>query len=59
VELGSASVACARINVCVVRGEDALHSFLLLLDETIAIVGREQSVFFLALVNVDVLDAHV
>ena len=42
-----------------VRGEDAPHSFLLLLDEAIAILSREQSMFFVALINVDVLDAHV
>ncbi len=59
VGVGSASVACAHINVHVVRGEDASHSFLLLLDEAIAIIGREHSVFVVALVDVDVLDTHV
>ncbi len=52
-------VACALINVYMVRGEDALHSFLLLLDEAIAIISREQSVFFVALITIDVLDAHI
>jgi hypothetical protein len=42
-----------------VRGEDALHSFLLLLDEAIAIISREQSVFFVALITIDVLNAHI
>jgi hypothetical protein len=52
-------VACALINVHMVRGEDALHSFLLLLDEAIAIISREQSVFFVALITIDVLNAHI
>jgi hypothetical protein len=42
-----------------VRGEDASHSFLLLLDEAIAVISREQSVFFVTLIDVDVLDTHI
>ena len=39
-----------------VGGEEASHSFLLLLDKPKAIVGGEQSVFFVAVVDVKVLD---
>jgi hypothetical protein len=43
----------------VVGGKDALHSFCLLLNEPVAIVGREQVVFLTAIIDVEVLDARV
>ena len=42
-----------------VGGKDVSHSFHLLLNEPAAIVGREQAVFIVAIVDVEVLDARV
>ncbi len=41
------------------RGKDASHSFCLLLDQPEAVVGREQIVFLVAVINVEVLNALV
>ncbi len=57
--IGSAGVTCARVDVRVVGGKDASHSFCLLLNESVAIFGREQVVFLVAIVNVEVLDTRV
>ena len=57
--IGSAGVTCAHVNVRVVGRKDASHSLCLLLNEPVAIVGREQAVFLIAIVDVEVLDACV
>jgi len=56
---GSAGVTSARVDVRVEGGNDALYSSCLLLNKTIAIVGREQVVFLVAINDVEVLDARV
>jgi len=43
----------------VVGGKDASHSLCLFLNKPVAIVGREQVVFLVAIVDVEVLDARV
>jgi len=55
----SAGVTRAHVDVRVVGGKDASHSFCLLLNEPVAIVGQEQVVFLVAIVDVEVLDARV
>ena len=57
--VGSAGVVRTRVDVHVVGGKDALHSFCLLLNETVTIIGREQVVFLIRVFNAEVLDAHV
>ena len=57
--IGSAGVTCVRVNLRVVGGKNAPHSFHLLLNEPVAIVCREQVVFLAAIVNVEVLNARV
>ena len=57
--IGSAGEARARVNVRLVGGKDASHSFRLLLNKPTAIVGREQVVFLTAIVDDEVLDARV
>ena len=42
-----------------VGGKDASHSFHLILNKPVAIVSRVQVVFLVAVVDVEVLDAHV
>ena len=42
-----------------VGGKDASHSFHLILNKAVGIVSREQVVFLVAVVDVEVLDAHV
>ena len=55
----SAGVARTRVDVRVVGGKDASHSLHLLLNKPVAIVGREQVVFLIAVIDIEVLDAHV
>jgi hypothetical protein len=57
--VGGAGIARTRVDVDVILGQDATHSSLSLLDEAIAIVGGEQVVLVIALVDVEVLGAHV
>lgn len=42
-----------------VGGKDASYSFHLILNKPVAIVSREQFVFLVAVIDVEVLDAHV
>ncbi len=58
-QIRSAGVTRARVNICVVGGKNASHSFCLLLNKPVAIVFQEQVVFFVAIVDVEVLDARV
>ncbi len=55
--LGHAGVAHACVDVCVVGGKDALHSFCLFLNKPIAIISQEKVALIVAVINVEVLDA--
>ena len=57
--IGSDRVACTCVDVHVVGGKYALHSFCLLLNEPMAIIGWEQVVLLVAVVDVEVLDARM
>jgi hypothetical protein len=58
--VGRTAVVCTLVNVNVhmVGGENASHSFLLLLHKPVTLIGKEQIiVFFVAVVDIDVMDA--
>ena len=59
IQVRSAGLAGARVDVHVVEGKDASHSLRLLLNEPVAIVGQEQAVFLVPVVDIEVLDACV